>query len=234
MHKAATAHHKVFAKAGNHRAVWIGGLALVGAGAAGFAIYLTTRKSSSSPANPALPPGPPGPPGPPAPAGQMVNVTLSQGHRYTLTMTCPSTTSTPQMTGIKGIQIVSATPLASGGGGTIVFDYLGPTGTYPINPSGCTINVADNGVSPLPATGDIYSSLSAIQQGSVQAALYDYISGTPNCPTIMTSAASQGITSAAQLADAGDRAYAVECWQSANGMTATGVFDLATYTALMG
>jgi hypothetical protein len=227
MRKAATAHHKVVAQAGSHRALWIGGIAVTALGAAGLAYYLTSRGSSSTP-TPALPPAP----------ATTVQTTLTQGHRYTVVFTCPSSTSQPTISGLNGAQIVSTTP--SGNGGTIVFDYLGATGSYPITASGCTVNVTDNGVSPLPATGDIYASLSPTQQAAVQQALYAYVSGNPNCPSVLTSGASslaqQGITSASTLSQATLRQIAVDCYQQANNVGQTpgaGVLDLPTYTALM-
>jgi len=209
-------------------AVWLGALALAGVAAVGTAVYLSEKKSSSTPTP--LPPGPNG----------QVTATLVQGHRYTVSFTCPSSTSNPSISGITGVSLVSTTPAPNGG--VIVFDYTGASGSYPIAAAGCTVSIADNGVSPapnLPTTGDVYSALSSAQQSAVQSALYAYVSQSPSpCPTVSLT----GINGASDLADAGNRSIAVDCFQTgynikngtqlgaANG---SGVLDAATYTAIV-
>jgi hypothetical protein len=207
-------------------AVWLGALALAGVAAVGTAVYFSEKKSAPTP----LPPGPNG----------QVTATLTQGHRYTVSFTCPSATSNPQISGITGVSLVSTTPAPNGG--VIVFDYTGASGSYPIAAAGCSVSIADNGVSPtpsLPSTGDVYSSLSSAQQSALQSALYAYVSQTPSpCPTVSLT----GINGASDLSDAGNRSSAVDCFQTGyNAKSGTqlgaangpGVLDAATYMALM-
>lgn len=94
----------------------------------------------------------------------------------------------------------------------------------------------------LPTTGDVYSSLSTAQQSQVNAALYAYVvQGYGSCPSVfpngMADVASNGITGAASLSNAGNRSLAVDCYQQANSLSASsgaGVLDLSTYRSLMG
>ena len=118
-------------KPNTERALWVGGAAL---GAAGIvtAVVLATRKTT-----PAVVPTP----------VQPTTTLLTQGHWYTASFTCPSTI-TPAITGIVGVNVVGGA--ASSNGGTVVFDYSGPTGSYPITLSGCVVSVVDNGPTPAP------------------------------------------------------------------------------------
>lgn len=97
--------------------------------------------------------------------------------------------------------------------------------------------------SSLPQTGDVYSALSAAQQTAVQASLYAYIvQGYGGCPTVFPNGmtdiqTTNGITSAASLADAGNRTLAVDCFQQANSISepnGQGVLGITTYRKLMG
>jgi hypothetical protein len=98
----------------------------------------------------------------------------------------------------------------------------------------------------LGAGPDVYASLTAAQQQAVNAALFAFISQPGGCPAIFTSTAtpaSQGINSAADLNDAGNRSSAVDCFQQGYNATNSttlgavngpGVLDAQTYQALIG
>lgn len=83
------------------------------------------------------------------PSSQMVK--LTQGRRYSIAFTCPSATASPSITALSGITLVGSTPNSNGSGGTIVVDYTGTSGTYPVVTSGCSITVTDVG----PAGGGV-------------------------------------------------------------------------------
>jgi hypothetical protein len=78
---------------------------------------------------------------------------------------------------------------------------------------------------------DLYDTLNATAQANVRAKLYAVVTSKP-CPNVDVS----GIASADALTDAGSRGVAVDCFQQARGLTSSvaGVFDQATYTALVG
>lgn len=78
---------------------------------------------------------------------------------------------------------------------------------------------------------DLYDTLSPTDQATVRTKLFAVVASAP-CPTVDTT----GITSAASLADAGTRALAVDCFQMTQPAlkASGGVFDQATYSALVG
>jgi hypothetical protein len=79
-----------------------------------------------------------------APSG-VQNVVLTQDHYYTIAFTCPSAGAQPKIAALAGVTLISSTPSANGG--TIVIQYTGASGTYPVTTSGCSIVVTDNGTS---------------------------------------------------------------------------------------
>jgi hypothetical protein len=78
---------------------------------------------------------------------------------------------------------------------------------------------------------DLYDTLSPSDQATVRSKLLAIVQTKP-CPTVDTTA----LTSTDALNDPGNRALAVDCFQTTvkgfNG--AAGVFDQATYSALVG
>lgn len=114
------------------------------------------------------------------------------------------------------------------------------TPVTPVTPGGTPGGLPSPGIVPvapsstLPATGDVWTALTAAQQVGFEQKLYSYIATSPNCPTVMQNAASQGINSYSDLAIAGNRMDAIQCWQAANNQAQSGVLDAATYTAIMG
>lgn len=108
---------------------WGGGL--IAALLVGLGIYEETKK-------------------PAAPAGTSM-VTLTQGHRYRISFQCSSSNAAPQISALSGVNVVATDPM--GNGGSIIVDYAGTTGSYPINNSGCSITVTDMGPSPAPVSG---------------------------------------------------------------------------------
>jgi hypothetical protein len=195
----------------------MGALALAGVAAVGTAVYFTEKKASASPA---LPVGP-------SPSGQ-TTANLISGHRYTATFVCPSSISTPTISGITGVSLVSTTQSANGG--VVVFDYTGASGSYPIAGAGCTVAVIDNGVSPtpaqnLPTTGDVFSALTSAQQSTVLAALVPY-EGANDVDLTQASNRAVAVANFQQQYDAANPNVA----QLSQG----GVLDAATYNALIG
>ena len=79
---------------------------------------------------------------------------------------------------------------------------------------------------------DLYASLSPTAQADVRTALFGFLAnGAAQCPTIDVS----GIKSPDDLNDAGNRALAVDCFQTVRNVgAAAGVLDQATYSALVG
>lgn len=78
-------------------------------------------------------------------------------------------------------------------------------------------------------TGDVYNSLSSADQAALRNQLFGSISQSA-CSSVDLS----GVTSADSLNDAGNRAAAVDCYQSINHVgSAAGVLDQATYSSIM-
>lgn len=83
--------------------------------------------------------------------------------------------------------------------------------------------------SPQLPTGDVYNSLSSAQQSALRDQLFGSVTQSA-CSSVDLS----GITSADSLTDAGNRAAAVDCYQSINHVgSAAGVLDQATYSSIM-
>lgn len=79
---------------------------------------------------------------------------------------------------------------------------------------------------------DLYSSLSVADQANVRARLLAIVQSKP-CPAVDTS----GITSTDSLNDAGNRALAIDCFQTTRrdlSSSTTGVLDGPTLRALVG
>src|SRR5579864_2402426 len=79
---------------------------------------------------------------------------------------------------------------------------------------------------------DVYDTLSADNQAVVRLRLYDFVqSNASGCSFVDLST----ITSADSLSDSGNRALAVDCFQTVNhvGGQGAGVLDAPTYQALM-
>jgi hypothetical protein len=98
-----------------------------------------------------------------APSGTQY-VSLVQGHRFSLTFGCPTTAATPKISALSGVNVVSTSPNASGTGGTIVFDYVGTTGSYPVVTAGCSITLVDDGPTPTTPVG-VVQHPPVVQQG---------------------------------------------------------------------
>lgn len=134
------------------RALWIGGSALAAAGLVTVGVLAT--KGSAAAAPPA-----------PAPAGSASSLTM--GHRYKLSVTCPTPIQTPLLTGVTAanVTVTATTPkILSGGtssasGWDIVFDYTGATmsagspASLLGGASACAVTLTDMGLSPIMTGG---------------------------------------------------------------------------------
>ena len=98
----------------------------------------------------------------PASLGPTTNVTLTQGHRYRISFQCSSSGAAPSISALSGVTVVATDPM--GNGGSIIVDYAGTTGSYPINNSGCSITVTDMGPSPGPVAVKINKGI-PVQNG---------------------------------------------------------------------
>lgn len=78
---------------------------------------------------------------------------------------------------------------------------------------------------------DLYDTLSPAAQATVRTKLYASMLNKP-CPTVDTT----GITGPDSLNDAGNRAMAVDCFQTGTPLkgATVGMLDQPTYTALVG
>lgn len=78
---------------------------------------------------------------------------------------------------------------------------------------------------------DLYDTLSPSAQATVRAKLLAVVQSKP-CPAVDTTA----ITNADSMSDAGNRAMAIDCFQTSHAVKGgvAGVLDQTTYSALVG